>query len=144
MRLHWLRDREAQRQFQFFWEKGNCNYADYFTKHHPVSHHKTIRSTYVHDKNKTDTEKLNLLSHDHNDNKTLLAPYVQNKANNTKKFPSLLAPYVPNKTNSKNNLPSLALMSSVRDTKSLCKGTCNTFFERLNSLEQKLYTARVY
>ena len=124
MRLHWLRDREAQRQFQFFWEKGNCNYADYFTKHHPVSHHKTIRSTYVQDKEKNDTEKLNLLSHDHYDNKTIPATYVKNKANSNQKFPSLV--------------------SSVRDTKSFCKEKCNLFFELLNTIEQNLYTARVY
>ena len=126
MRLHWLRDREAQRQFQFFWEKGNCNYADYFTKHHPISHHKTIRSTYVQDKEKNETEKLNLLSHDHYDNKTIPATYVKNKANSNKKFPSL------------------TLVSSVRDTKSFCKEKCNLFFERLNTIEQNLYTARVY
>ena len=39
MRFHWLRDREAQRQFQFFWRPGPTNRADYWTKHHCTAHH---------------------------------------------------------------------------------------------------------
>jgi len=39
MRLHWLRDREAQHQFCFFWRPGPANRADYWTKHHCTSHH---------------------------------------------------------------------------------------------------------
>jgi hypothetical protein len=39
MRFHWLRDREAQRQFRFFWRPGPTNRADYWTKHHCAAHH---------------------------------------------------------------------------------------------------------
>ncbi len=37
MRFHWLRDREAQSQFRFYWAPGKDNLGDYWTKHHLVS-----------------------------------------------------------------------------------------------------------
>ena len=43
MRFHWLRDREAQGQFRFYWRSGKDMRADYFTKHHPAPHHRLIR-----------------------------------------------------------------------------------------------------
>jgi hypothetical protein len=48
MRFYWLRDRVRQNQFHVFWKKGSLNKADYFTKHHPASHHQQIRSAYLH------------------------------------------------------------------------------------------------
>ena len=39
MRFHWLRCREAQQQFRFFWRPGTTNRADYWTKHHCAAHH---------------------------------------------------------------------------------------------------------
>jgi len=39
MRFHWLRCREAQNQFRFFWRQGKTNLADYWTKHHCAAHH---------------------------------------------------------------------------------------------------------
>ena len=47
MRLHWLRCREAQRQFRFYWEKGSTNMADYHTKHHPPAYHLAHRATHA-------------------------------------------------------------------------------------------------
>ena len=47
MKFHWLRDRELQRLIRVFWDRGINNDADYFTKHHPPSHHQTIRSRYI-------------------------------------------------------------------------------------------------
>ena len=49
MRYHWLRDRQTQQQFNIFWEKGINNEADYFTKHHPTTHHRAKRPRYVRD-----------------------------------------------------------------------------------------------
>ena len=44
MRYHWLRDRAvAQKQFRFFWRPGATNRGDYWTKHHPPSHHVEMR-----------------------------------------------------------------------------------------------------
>ena len=43
MRFHWLRDRECQEQFRFYWRPGKQNYADYWTKHHAAKHHKNIK-----------------------------------------------------------------------------------------------------
>ena len=40
MRYYWLRDRQTQKQFLFFWDKGANNEADYFTKHFPASYHR--------------------------------------------------------------------------------------------------------
>ena len=42
MRFHWLQDRECQQQFQIYWRPGKMNYANYWTKHHPESHHRNI------------------------------------------------------------------------------------------------------
>ena len=49
MRFYWIRDRVRQGQFHIFWKKGILNKADYFTKHHPPSHHQAIRSTYLYE-----------------------------------------------------------------------------------------------
>eukprot|EP00804_Cyclotella_cryptica_P008147 CCRYP_004624-RA/>CCRYP_004624-RA protein AED:0.13 eAED:0.13 QI:0/0/0/1/0/0/3/0/1209 len=43
MRFHWLRDRANQKQFRFYWCPGTTNRGDYFTKHHPASHHRNMR-----------------------------------------------------------------------------------------------------
>jgi hypothetical protein len=43
MRFHWLRDRQCQEQFRIYWGPGKSNYADYWTKHHPATHHKHTR-----------------------------------------------------------------------------------------------------
>jgi hypothetical protein len=42
-RCHWLKDRIARKQFNPCWAPGKANPADYFSKHHPPSHHKTMR-----------------------------------------------------------------------------------------------------
>ena len=47
MRFHWLRCRSAQGQFRYYWRPGTQNIADYFTKHHPASHHKQVRPTIL-------------------------------------------------------------------------------------------------
>ncbi len=47
MRFHWLRDRECQDQFWIYWRPGKLNYADYWTKHHPVAHHQHIRHEFI-------------------------------------------------------------------------------------------------
>jgi hypothetical protein len=39
MRFHWLRCREAQNHFRFYWRPGKTNLADYWTKHHCAAHH---------------------------------------------------------------------------------------------------------
>ena len=44
MILHWIRCRDAQGQFRYFWKPGTMNLGDYWTKHHPRSHHKNFRS----------------------------------------------------------------------------------------------------
>ena len=61
MRYHWLRDKEAQRLFQFYWDRGSNNNADYYTKHHPTYHHKSMRNTYVQDKINIIIQRLNQL-----------------------------------------------------------------------------------
>ena len=47
MRFHWLRDRECQEQFRFYWRPGKLNYADYWTKHHAPKHHKNVRREFL-------------------------------------------------------------------------------------------------
>jgi hypothetical protein len=43
MRFFWLRDRVNQNQFHLYWNKGDDNLADYFTKQHSAQHHKKMR-----------------------------------------------------------------------------------------------------
>ena len=43
MQFRWLKDRECQEQFRIYWRPGKSNYADYWTKHHPATHHRIIR-----------------------------------------------------------------------------------------------------
>ena len=47
MRFHWLRDRECQKQFRIYWRPGKSNYADYWTKHHPATHHRHTRKEFL-------------------------------------------------------------------------------------------------
>jgi hypothetical protein len=46
MRFHWLCNRECQRQFCIYWQPGKLNYADYWTKHHPETHHCNMRKEF--------------------------------------------------------------------------------------------------
>ena len=50
MRFYWLHNRVEQGQFRTYWEQGETNLADYFTKHHPGSHHRRVRPVYVSNK----------------------------------------------------------------------------------------------
>jgi hypothetical protein len=49
MRFYWLQDRVELDQFRIHWKPGCDNLADYFTKHHPVRHHKEMRYVFLHD-----------------------------------------------------------------------------------------------
>jgi hypothetical protein len=43
MRFYWLKDRVELGQFLIYWEPGQTNLADYYTKNHPPCHHKRVR-----------------------------------------------------------------------------------------------------
>jgi hypothetical protein len=47
MRFYWIRDRVQQGHFLIHWKRGTDNHADYFTKHHPPTHHRAVRSQYL-------------------------------------------------------------------------------------------------
>jgi hypothetical protein len=47
MRFEWLLNREQQGQFKIYWRPGETNLADYFTKHHPPSHHRDVRGEFL-------------------------------------------------------------------------------------------------
>jgi hypothetical protein len=47
MQFHWLRDCEAQGQFQIYWCLGKTNLVDYFTKHHPLAHHVNVHTEFL-------------------------------------------------------------------------------------------------
>ena len=51
MRFYWVRDRIRQNHFHLFWDEGKKNLAEYFTKHHPIWYHKSMRPRYVKAKN---------------------------------------------------------------------------------------------
>ena len=43
MKMWWLRDRESQEQFRYYWAPGYENEGDYRTKHHPPIYHEAKR-----------------------------------------------------------------------------------------------------
>jgi hypothetical protein len=51
MRFYWLRDQESRQNFRVYWRHGadasDPNHADYFTKHHTVKHHRSVRPRYI-------------------------------------------------------------------------------------------------
>lgn len=47
MRLHCLRDQEQLDNFDFLWKPGKENKGDYFTKHHPPTHHRNLILQYL-------------------------------------------------------------------------------------------------
>ena len=49
VRYYWLRDRQSQKQFDIYWKPGPESDADYFTKHHPTTHHRQKRFRYIKD-----------------------------------------------------------------------------------------------
>jgi hypothetical protein len=47
MRFHWLCDWECQQQFRIYWQPSKLNYANYWTKHHPETHHCYMRKEFL-------------------------------------------------------------------------------------------------
>ena len=48
MKQWWLRDRESQEQFRYYWAPGYENEGDYSTKNHPSIYHEAKRAnTYL-------------------------------------------------------------------------------------------------
>ena len=47
MRFHFLRCREAQKQFRFFWRPGSTTKGDYPSKQHPGVHHRNVRADFL-------------------------------------------------------------------------------------------------
>eukprot|EP00957_Ditylum_brightwellii_P130433 9950258-Ditylum_brightwellii.AAC.1 len=43
----WLREATIRQGLWIFWDKEINNDADYFTKHHPLDHHRTERPKYI-------------------------------------------------------------------------------------------------
>ena len=49
MKYYWSRDRKNQKQFKYIWDYGDQNDGDYWTKHHPTTHHREMRPRYIQD-----------------------------------------------------------------------------------------------
>ena len=47
MKFHWIHDQINQKLILVYWDKGKNNYGDYFTKHHPPTHHKLMRPKFL-------------------------------------------------------------------------------------------------
>jgi hypothetical protein len=60
MRYHWLKYRVEQSQFNLYWAAGKQNYADYYSKHFPPTHHKNKR--YRPGRLQRPTQMINLLT----------------------------------------------------------------------------------
>ena len=53
MNFHWLRDQKIKKQIRTSWKRGRDIWADYFTKHHAITHHRKMRPIYIQDSIKT-------------------------------------------------------------------------------------------
>ena len=49
MKYHWMKQKIIDKIFSVYWDRGVNNNGDYFTKHHPPTHHKVTRPTFVRD-----------------------------------------------------------------------------------------------
>ena len=47
MCYHWMRDEMVYKKFNYRWAPGEDNEVDYFTKHHPLNHHKKMQPKYI-------------------------------------------------------------------------------------------------
>ena len=47
IRFHWMRCRDTQEKFKYYWRPGRQNWADYWTKHFPASHHINMRLEFL-------------------------------------------------------------------------------------------------
>jgi hypothetical protein len=47
MIFHWLCDRECQQGFRIYWQPGKLNYANYWTKYHPETHHCNMQKEFL-------------------------------------------------------------------------------------------------
>ena len=47
MKYHWMRNKSTIKDIRYFWDRGENNQADYFTKHHPPNHHLKMRRKYI-------------------------------------------------------------------------------------------------
>ena len=63
MRFYWIKDRVKMGHFHVFWRPGTENIADYWTKHHPASHHREMRPIVMNSK-KTEIKKAVTFSKD--------------------------------------------------------------------------------
>jgi len=48
MHFYWICNRIHQGQYHIFWQPGITNKVNYFTKHHPNSHHQNMQPAYLH------------------------------------------------------------------------------------------------
>jgi hypothetical protein len=47
MRFWWLHCHMSQEQFQYYWDAGSKNWADYHTKHQPDTYHESHQCTHA-------------------------------------------------------------------------------------------------
>jgi hypothetical protein len=47
VRFHWLQDWKCQQKFHIYWWPGKLKYANYWTKHHPETHHCNIWKEFL-------------------------------------------------------------------------------------------------
>ena len=83
MRFHWLKDREAQGHYNFYWAPGKINLGDFYTKHHPGNYHRNMRKFILNCANKILTD-----THLQGCAETLKVPRVTRHSRGTKVLPT--------------------------------------------------------
>ena len=74
MRFYWVRDCVHQEHFHIYWKPGKYNKADYFTKHHPATHHCDIRTSYIHDAKAKDCNYFECLAESNKNKVSMTTP----------------------------------------------------------------------
>jgi len=91
MHFHWLRCCDAQGQFRYYWRPGTQHLADYFTKHHPSTHHKSVHPTILTAVNNPEYRKL-FVTQDAS------SPQINVKSGRTNKEQTTIIQEIPTKT----------------------------------------------
>ena len=117
MRYHWLRDKATYKAFRYYWDKGENNEADYFSKHHPPSHHIKMRPKYILKNNCVKRKFLNVhsLFHQKRHNRDTMRGCVAA----TPAY-SWLSPRASNLTARMTDVAVLPLRHRVQQSNSLC------------------------
>jgi hypothetical protein len=76
MHYWWLRDREHQKHFKYYWCPGPTKKGDYWTKHHCAAHHREKRPEFLTAKFIVDALRASTNQHSATSGKGIMSPHT--------------------------------------------------------------------